>query len=123
MISIKLDYHPLKIKAPNSIICVKAVVSQGIKFYNLNEFVFIRSYKHEIGRISQINSCVYEFSNETETVYCYDENGILKEEITLTDTDDILTDLNDGSLIRMDESIIMTSYSKKKIITFSINRK
>ena len=80
--SIELDYKPWKIEASNSIICVNTFCAT-VHFYNLNDFSFIRSYEHGDGRISKINSCFYELINETKSVYCYDENGILKEEINL----------------------------------------
>ena len=110
--SIKLDYDSWKIKASNDFNSI-------VYFYDLNDFSLIRSYKHGYGRISQINSCFYEFNDETKIVYCFDENGILKEEIILTGIDYLLTDFLDGTFIRMDECILMTSYSENKIIKFS----
>ena len=118
--STKLDYKPWKIKASNSIICVmSSASSRGIYFYNLKDFSFIRSYEHGKGRISQIDSSFCEFNHETKIFYCFDENGILKEEITLTGTDNLLTNISDGTFIRMDECILLISNSQKKIIKFS----
>ena len=120
--TIKLDYEPLKIKATNSIICVQTSMGE-INFYNVNGFSFIRRYHHGWGRISQINSFLYEINHITKNVYCYDENAILKELIVLKGIDDILTDDDDGAFIDFNGKLLMQSFSLKKIIVFSTKKK
>jgi hypothetical protein len=116
--SIKLDYNPWKIKAINFTICVEAYALGGTHFYNLNDFSLIRSYYHGMGRISQINSCFYEFNHKTKRIYCYDENGELIEEVTLKSLDDVLTSKHDGAFIDYNREILMMSCNQKKIIKF-----
>ena len=117
--SIKLDYKPWSIKATNSIICVGNQNLKQICFYNFNDFSFIRSFKHGLNRVSQIDSFFYEFDHQNKLVYCYDENAILKEKITLKGIDDIETDSRDGAFIEYNGTIIMQFYTQKKIIKFS----
>jgi hypothetical protein len=117
--SVKLDYEPWKIKATNSIVCVKGWLSTEIYFYNSVDFSVIQKYNHEIGRISQINSFFYEFNYLTNKVYCYDQNGILYEEISLNRTDLVLSNIYDGAFIGINDYLLMISNSLKKIIKFS----
>ena len=121
--SIELGFEPNKIRASSSIICIECLY-KGTYFYNLNDFSLIRSYPHEGFRISQIDSCFYGFNNRAKIVYCYDDNGIFKEEINLTDINFYFTDcyLTD-SFYKMDDSIFLMSYSEKMITKISMNRK
>jgi hypothetical protein len=114
--SFEVEYHPWKIKSTNSTICVEASDPDGIYFYNSNDFNLIRNYNHLEGRISQINSMFYEFNHQTQTMSCYDENGNLKELITLRGLDNFLKDVHDGQFIYHNEALLIQSWSDQKII-------
>jgi hypothetical protein len=58
----------------------------------------------------------YEFSHETQIVSCYDENGKLKEQITLKGFDKFLTGAGDGEFIYHNGALLIQSFSQKKII-------
>jgi|688.fasta_scaffold427636_2 hypothetical protein len=58
----------------------------------------------------------YAFNHKTQTMSCYDENGNLKEEITLEGLDEFLTDIWDGEFIYHNGALFIQSNTHKKII-------
>ena len=118
--SIQLEYKPWKVKASNSIICVEKNTGHGVYFYSLTNCELIKSYESQItGRISQFNLFFYVFNHQANEFFCYDENGILKEELTLTGVDGIFTNVWDGAFIENNGKLLIQSYTTKKIIKFS----
>jgi hypothetical protein len=116
--SFHVNYAPWTIKASDSLLCVESANPEGIFFYSINDLSVQHTYNHGYCRISEINSNFYEFSRTTKTVYCYDENGGLIEEIKLNGIDDFIKHSWDGTFLNFKENIFMTCSSSKKMIKF-----
>ena len=123
--SFKTSYKPWKSKASMEVLCVESSGREsdvaGIYFYNLEDLTFRQSYNKGICRISELNGCFYEFNHKNKMLFFYNENGKLIENATLTSIDDYTLGPSDGSFIQSKRTILMTSYSTKKIIRFSRN--
>ena len=117
--NLKIDYNPYDIKASNSMICVVSDNKcPGIHFYALNDLSPRGKFNHNNTRISVINSCFYEINPLTKAVFCYDEFGILKEEIRLENIDSFVTNVWNNSFLELNGNMIMISNRNKKIIRF-----
>jgi DNA-binding beta-propeller fold protein YncE len=118
---------PQKIKVSNLSICV--LNATNTTFYKLNGFMK-ESYDRTLSidpdlssvcRLSEINSVFYVTNYIDKTITCYNKRGNPKDEepICLIGLDDYLADPFDGYFISHQDDILMTSYSKKKLIRFS----
>ncbi len=116
--SLPVDYSPWTIKASNSLLCVESGSPVGMYFYSINDLSLKHKYNHGYCRISEIDSCFYEFFNTSKNVYCYDANGDLIEELKLSGIDNIATHCWDGVFLNFNGNIIMACQGTKKFIKF-----
>ena len=116
-LKMKMDDIPWKIKISNSILFAQS--TQGIHFYNLNDFSLIQRSSHGMCRMSKINTNIYELNAETKKLFCYDQRGNLKEEANLTSFNQYITNIWDGAFVEFNGMIIMISWTNDKIIKFS----
>ena len=115
--TLKLDYNPKKLQASNSILCIRSTKeSPGVYFYDLEKLNLIQKYNHGLCRISEINSQFYEFNSRLNILYCYNDNGDLKEEININRND--FNGCNDGCLVIFNGSVYMSSYKNKMLFKF-----
>ncbi len=113
----KLEYTPLDIKASRSTLCVKSI-DDKINFYNLKNLL-IHKFDHGDGKISEIDSNFYELIIDTKKIYCYNENGDLKQEVSLTeDFENMFVSSADGGLLIFNEDLLLISCFKKQVIKF-----
>ena len=119
--STNVNYKPWVIKASISLLFVQAAYTTSLFIYELNGL----NLKQKIDdpqvycRLSVINSNIYRFNSESKSVLIYDENGNLKEEIIINIDDNIISNIWDGTFIEFNRSLLMTSWSAKKLIKFS----
>jgi hypothetical protein len=113
---LKVDFNPNDIKTSNSMICVTS--GCGIYFYELLTLIPRGNFNHSSTRISEINSCFYEINPLTRVIFCYDEFGILKDEISLENLDIYITNIWDNQFIEFNGTLVLISKKKKKIIKF-----
>ena len=67
-----------------------------------------------------MKSNFYRFNSKSKSVLVYDENGNLKEEIVIKNVDGKLILVTwDGTLIEFNQSLLMKTFSDKKLIKFS----
>jgi DNA-binding beta-propeller fold protein YncE len=118
--SLNVDYLTWKIEASNSKLCVESG-SSGIHFYNLDDLSQYKNYNHGICRICELNSCFYEINQKSKKVFCYDNDGNLKEEVILNGLDSFINDNWDGTFIEIKGFLLMISSSKKSLVKFSKN--
>ena len=118
--TLKIDYNPWKIKVSSRLVCVKSITGE-IYFYNLTDLSLHRKYNNEICRISEYNSCFYEFVFNTKKLHFYDKHGDLKEELKIENFGQYLTngDFWDGAFIDFKGDLLMLSQSERKVIKFS----
>jgi hypothetical protein len=119
----KTNYGPWKIKVSNLLICIKCITGK-IYFYNLNDLSLDRKYSHETCRISEYNSCFYEFFfKKIKKINFYDKTGDLKGELIINNFAHYFTngDFWDGTFIDYKGDLLILSQSEKKIIRISKN--
>jgi hypothetical protein len=103
-----VNYFPWFIKVTESRICVQAYTQADclstkqilesfdgkyfnnvhtdnnlLYFYDTRTFTLLNTYNHGVGRISQIGLKFYELDDDKKIIYCYDEKGILKNELVI----------------------------------------
>jgi hypothetical protein len=80
-----MDYSPWVIQIINSFIFVQAGQVKSIFVYDLNSSSLKKKIDNpaEYFRLSEVNSNVYRFNSKSKSVLFYNENGKLKEEITI----------------------------------------
>jgi hypothetical protein len=121
--TLKTNYKPWKIKVSNLLICIKCITGE-IYFYNLNDLSLDRKYSHETCRISEYNSCFYEFFfKKIKKINFYDKTGDLKGELIINNFAHYFTngDFWDGTFIDYKGDLLILSQSEKKIIRISKN--
>ncbi len=107
----------MDIKASRSTLCVKSIDGE-INFYNLNNLL-IHKFDHGYGKISEIDSNFYEVIIDTKKIYCYNENGDLKQEVNLTeDFENRFASRADGGLLIFNKELLLVSCFKKQIVKF-----
>jgi hypothetical protein len=82
-----LGFCPVQIKISNNLACVVPSIldeCESIYFFDLNSFDLKFKYDGHYGMIEVINSYFYEFCDENRKIYCYDQNGVLFDEIQTT---------------------------------------
>jgi hypothetical protein len=76
-------------------------------------------FERHCGTISQINSCLYEYYAVNKTLYCYNQNGELIEEIRLNEkAHEYLDSSKDGHILFYNDRLLLTSHSKSKFLFF-----
>lgn len=113
--SIQLEYLPWQIKIANNLACIRDLFEQEIYFHDIHTFEIKFNYSGHNGFISLIGTFFYEYYYQTNTIYCYDEDGMLYDEIKF----DKLNDLHFyswSSMLLYNEKFIMTAEPSKKLI-------
>jgi hypothetical protein len=88
-----------------------------VYFYNLNPvFTFTQKFDGHNGRINVINCFFYEYYSSNNIVYCYDQNGLLMEEIDCSRFYAGKFDAVDGCITYFKNNIYLSSFSKKKLM-------
>ena len=115
--SINTFCEPFKIKTTSSLICIHSV--GGIFFYYIDSFKLFKWFNHNFCKISKINSNIYELDHRAKKLFCYDEksNDFMQE---LTYSNEYLSVIWDGSMIVFNGTLLITSYTKNKIIKYSM---
>ena len=119
VISYDLSCFPWKMKRFRSIVFIQSV--NGIYCFKLEDFSLIKYFQQSHFRMSQVFSNIFQFDYHNKKLVCYDYEGDLKEEVNFTNEN--LIETRDGALLEFNGSLLMTSFSNKKIIKFSKIRK
>jgi hypothetical protein len=117
--SFSVNYAPWVVKASNSLLCVESGNPVGIYFYSLHDLSLQQKYDHGFCRITEIDSCFYECSTKSKTVFCYDENGCLIEEIKFNVNDRFACHNYDGAFLNFGGNLLMTWFGAKNFIRFN----
>ena len=116
------NIYPRLIKILNSLIFVESRRVKSLCIYDIYSFGLKQKIDKptEYCRLSLINSILYRLNSQSKSVFLYDKNGNFKEEIILNNVDgQMISSEFDGSFIDFNGSLLMTSYSVKKLIKFS----
>lgn len=115
--SYTLSYLPWQIKIGDSLACVRDLLYSNIYFHDVNTFQIKLNYSGHNGSISMVNSYFYEYYYQNKTLYCYDQNGKLHEEIQMNSLNS--TQFHSWSSIALiDNQFVWTSQPSKKLIIF-----
>jgi hypothetical protein len=79
-----LEFCPVQIKISNNIACIVPSIldeCESIYFFDIDSFNLKFKYEGHYGMIELVNSYFYEFCDENRKIYCYDQNGVLFDEI------------------------------------------
>lgn len=115
--SFSLNYLPWQIKIGSSLACIRDLLYSNIYFHDVNTFQLKHNYNGHNGFISRINTYFYEYYYQSRTLYCYDEDGMLHEEIQMNTLND--TQFHSWSSIALiDNQFVWTSQPSKKLIIF-----
>ena len=117
--SANVDYQPWLIKASNFLLFVGSGSTKSLFIYELNSLNLKKKIDNpnEWCRLSVINSSIYRYNSKSRSVLVNDESGNLKEEIIINHVDGkLISDVRDGIFIEFNGSLLMTSYSAKKLI-------
>lgn len=118
--SLSLDYIPLQVRVSNTTIFVAAFDIPGLYAYELDTFDLKYYYNHGYSRINEINLFFYECvsCSSYNTIYCYNQNGNLIEELDVNILENYLISMEDGALTYFNKTLIITSCNKSKLIKF-----
>ena len=115
--SYALGYLPWQIKIGDSLACIRDLFYSNIYFHDINNFQIKISYSGHNGFITAINTYFYEYYYQNKTLYCYDQDGNLYDEIQINSFND--TQFHSWSSIALiDNNFVMTSQPAKKLIIF-----
>ena len=81
--SVRLLLSPLKILASDSMFCVISH-STHIYLFSIKDFKHHKTLDYYGGTVSEVNSWFYKFNYYTKKFYCFDNEGELEENFTLT---------------------------------------
>lgn len=119
---IKLDFHPRKIKIIQNNACINTDDLGGqLLFYDLNKAQIITRYANGICNPFSLNNMFYEFAINKQKLYWYNTNGGLNKIINLKGLERFLKDAWDGSTVFINGSILIASFTKKKLIKICTN--
>ena len=121
--TLNLDFEVWLIKVTDKIICLQLQNPTGIHFYDLKSFNLLNKYNHGWCRISEINSCFYEFEYTTSNLNCYNENGdLIRSFETNLYFPNSLSPHWSGYIFQLKENLYMTVNSSKNLMKFSISK-
>lgn len=117
--SIKVEYHPWKIRIADKIACVSDGDETGCYFYELDEFnnfTLKHNYQHGYSQISFINPYFIEVSCK-RMLYFYNLDGTLLREFSLSQLSEYICSSGwDGCMLVRNNYLVITSDSSWKLI-------
>jgi hypothetical protein len=119
----KIDYQPFQIKITGKTAMVRPIqinTINSIHFYEADTFKHKFKYDGHKGTISVVGSYFYEFNYLNKIMYCYNDNGILTDEIVIK-IDELKKCRFNGALVFFDNKLVIASDDPKKLHLFSNN--
>lgn len=111
-----LSFSPRFIQINNDIALLASYYPSQIYCFSIEDFQVRHVYSGHNGHLSVINSYFYEYYHSTKKFYCYDQNGILIDEIQTDAFQGTLRDCYDGCLQVFNRSLICSAFGAKKIL-------
>lgn len=116
--SYKLDYSPRQIKITNNIACIRPLDQCCMYFYELHTFEVKFRYDGHNGSINELNSYFYEYYDKTKMFYCYDENGVLIDEIKTNGFSNKIDIYDLTCLTYINGEILISSKDSKRMLSY-----
>jgi hypothetical protein len=117
-----LDYQPAQIKISNNFACVKPDEKMVLYFYDLDSFESKRVFNNGLSRISEINSNFFEYCFDAKKLFCYNQDGELKEIVDMNKFD-IQTGDGDyedrkwnGNIVYFNGHLVLSTHKSKNLI-------
>lgn len=104
------EFWPHKIKIHNDIAgVVPSNISSQLHFYYVDTFILKYKYIGHGGLLSQIGGSFYEYNSQAEKIFCYNDEGVLDEELPIIRSDKKIDQglLCGGFFVQFDNKIVM----------------
>lgn len=112
----ELDYCPRYIQVANNTALISSYSPAFVAAYDIESFQLEYEYRGHNGSLSILNSFFYEYGYDNSgKFFCYNENGVLIEEIQTTSFDGQIGHSYDGSLQIFNKTLICSSYRSGKL--------
>ena len=111
---ISLNFNPTTLQVTKKIICIN-----GACFYDMNTKTLKKQIFVNYNAVSLLNSLFYVCDHSSNKISCYDEEGVLVDEIDIDRIKESLKWHWDGMIRLFNGHIIMTSYTKNEFLQLS----
>ena len=122
-ISFKLKVNPYYVKIIGNTACVCDYLQSwelsNLSFYDTDSFSLILEYINQKGPISSINSMFYHCDFERKKLCCYNQDGLLVDEIIFERFNNGYGNDWTGIIVEFNNDLIITAQSNGKVLKLS----
>ena len=115
-----IGYQPFQIKIIEKTSMVRPtqfIQNNSIYFHHTETFEFIRKYDGHKGTLNVVGLNFYEFYFTDKKLFCYDNNGVLLEELEI-EINELTKSRFNGALVFYDKNLIIGSDQPSKLFVF-----